>query len=196
MRANSISHKLAVTAVILLALGTSRGWGDIPIGFNGGFERPQGVTGELPVDWAPFSSKDINIGISTNIQRSGTQALEISAQGRQGSHLGVFQNLRVEPKKRYTFQAHVINSRSAPLNGNVYGMIGIEFRDSSGHEISRQISPQWNRYLSKMKWERFEVEARAPKNAAVAHFVIYLIDGDDGPSKGSVLVDDVIITRK
>ena len=196
MSANSFGYRVAASFAILAVSGIMRVWADIPIGFNGGFERPAGPVGDLPVDWEPFASDDRKLGIDTNLQRSGNQALKMSAQGREGAHLGVYQNLSVEPKKRYIFQAHVINSKDEPLNGNVYGMLGIEFRDQSGNEIAREISPQWNRYLSKMKWERFEVEAKAPRNASVAHFVIYLLDGDDGSSKGSILIDDVEITRK
>jgi hypothetical protein len=74
-------------------------------------------------------------------------------------------------------------------------MIGIEWKNSDGKEISRATSTEWDMSLSRTRWEPINVAEKAPRGAKTAAMTITLFDGDKGGA-GSCFVDDARVEMK
>jgi hypothetical protein len=157
---------------------------------NGSFEVESQEFAGMPDGWVFFSSTGRLAGMSGEIARDGSKSIKFGTHNKPLSHSGFAQQLPVEAGCSYLFTAYVMNDRSAPLAGSAYGVIGIEWKDSTKKEIRRIVSPKWDRSFSRTRWEQVRVKGQAPKNAAYAEFTIYLYDGETG-GRGSCFVDDM-----
>jgi hypothetical protein len=162
-----------------------------PAGKDPGFEE-MGAGDRALAHWDFFSSKIENIAVVTDTARSGERAIRLQVQGVKNAGLGVGQALPVTPKATYTFRAWVMNDKQDKLAGSAAGNLGIEWYDQVGDEIARVASKEWGPTLSKMRWQEFSVEAKAPPYATKVKFAIYLRDGDK-MAKGACFVDDAEI---
>lgn len=162
--------------------------------FTSGFETPTGDPGQMPESWELFTSKLPSIGTEPSQRRSGLQCAKFEAQKINGAHAGLFVKFPVDPRKKYTFGAHVMNSPLTPLARGSYGQLGIEWRDAAGKEINRALSDMWDTKSSRNRWEYFQIKTDPPPRATDGHFVIYIYDGEKGD--GSFLVDDVVIEER
>ena len=162
--------------------------------FTSGFETPTGGPGQLPESWELFTSKIPCVGTDPSQRRSGLQCAKFEAQKIKDAHAGLFVKFPVDPRKKYTFGAYVMNGPLAPLARGSYGQLGIEWHDRAGKEINRQLSDPWDAKTSRNRWEYFQIKTDPPPTATDAHFVVYIFDGEKGD--GSFLVDDVIIEER
>ena len=185
---------LAVSFSVLLAANAFAGSKDENIVKDGGFEQP-GVGEKLLLAWDNYSSKDLNIALVDTAPRSGAKCLRMWCQGKKNAHEGVSQSFDVVPKGKYTFRVYAMNDKADKFGGDVVGNLGIEWYDAEGNEISRASSKEWDGKLSKMHWEEYAVESKAPQYAAKVKFVIYLREGAKG-GKGGILIDDAEINVK
>jgi hypothetical protein len=160
---------------------------------NPGFEAPStpadADTG-APESWMSFSSKPgAGIGVTPAVKRSGEQSLTLKAPDLDNGFSGVAQPFASVPGYHYVFAANVIGDATNRLAGEAYGQIHFEWRDAQGKEISRTWGPQWKADLATRRWERFCVEADAPKDAASGIAVITFYSKNAG-GRGSFYVDD------
>ncbi|HPF99759.1 MAG TPA: hypothetical protein PLE77_06800 [Kiritimatiellia bacterium] len=162
--------------------------------FTSDFETPAGEPGQLPESWELFTSKLPCIGTEPSQRRSGLQSVKFTAQRIKDAHAGLFVKMPVDPRKKYIFSAHVMNSPLTPLSRSAYGQLGIEWHDAKGKEINRTLSDNWDDKTSRNRWEFFQIKTDPPPTATDAHFVIYIYDGDKGD--GSFLLDDVSIEER
>ncbi|HEY8241176.1 MAG TPA: hypothetical protein VIH35_07010 [Kiritimatiellia bacterium] len=187
------------TIALFLALGFAAtcaraGSKDVNIAKDPGFEEA-GVGDKILANWDYYSSKVNNMALVEGKARSGAKCLRLGCQGTKNAHLGVSQMFDVVPKGKYTFRAYVMNDKDDRLSDDVVGNIGVEWYDAEGNEISRVSSKEWDPKLSKMSWQEYEVETKAPQYASKVKFVIYLREGVKG-GKGAILVDDAEIVVK
>lgn len=159
---------------------------------NGGFEVSKPPKGE-PEGWLFFTSKMGTGTVVTNVAAEGTSCLRIRAQGTPGAVSGVTQVLPVGQNQRFTFTAKVRQMDEDKLKGGVLGQLVIEWQDFAGKELQRTISKPWKRNLGSSSWDELEIrKVKAPQGAVQAVFGVHLNDGPNG-SKGSMLVDDVVV---
>ncbi len=168
---------------------------------NPGFEAPTIQTGYSllrPEGWRIFSSLggSDEIGMSTEITHEGNQALHIAAQGVSGSFQGIGQVIPVTPRGTYEFTVYIHKDPEQPLTGTISGRLSIEWHDEDGNEIERSRSDEWcRRILRRPRWEQFSLQARAPREAASAFFVITQSDGNRPMDGGAFYVDSASIQR-
>ena len=162
---------------------------------NGSFEVESAEDPTIPAGWFPFFSKNKTIEISQSAQKSGKNSVKLSVQKVPGGHLGIAQIIPVDDGKIYTFTVHLMNNTADPLTQGTSGMIGIEWKDSNGKEISRTTSNEWDMSLSRMRWEPYSISEKAPRGAKTAAMVISFYDGDRGGS-GSCFVDEARVDMK
>jgi hypothetical protein len=160
---------------------------------NPDFEVP--VKGTKPVAWDFFASDgNVTANLVDGPARAGHQALLISAMGKPKSFGGAVQVLDVMPGQKYSMTAFVHACDTNPLDGTAYGQLVVEWQESDGTEISRVWGRAWGRNLSRVRWQKVDIDnVVAPEYASRAVFGIHLYDGA-GTSKGSVIVDDVSVT--
>lgn len=185
-----------ITAMAVCALA-----GVLPMGAGGGgsnlllnadFEVREGVR---PVRWDYFASGGVDSdGLLDSSARNGRQALILTAVGKSRAFGGVAQTVDVIPGRKYTMAAYVHTCATNPLDGTAYGQLVIEWQDAQGREIERVWGKAWGRNLSRIRWQKVEIEnAEAPVGAVKAVFGIHLYDGT-GRGRGAVVVDDVVVT--
>lgn len=179
---------------VSLALVSGAAAKDENIAKDPSFEEP-GLSGKILLNWDHYSSKQDNVALVETAPRTGQRCLRLWCQGTKNAHLGVGQMFDVVPKGKYAFRVHVMSDKNDRLAGDVVGNIGIEWYDAEGGEIARAASKEWDPKLSKMSWQEYEVESKAPQYAAKVKFVIYLREGEKG-GKGGILVDDAEIVVK
>jgi hypothetical protein len=185
----------ALGLTLFLAAGAARaGSKDVNIAKDPGFEEP-GVGDKLLLGWDHYSSKLTSLALVDGKARNGAKCLRMWCQGTKNAHCGVSQLFDVVPKGKYEFRVRVLNDKDDRLSGDVVGNIGVEWYDAEGNEISRVSSKEWDPKLSKMSWQEFEVETKAPQYAAKVKFVIYLREGEKG-GKGGIFLDDAEIIVK
>jgi hypothetical protein len=162
---------------------------------NGGFEGGKTARNE-PEAWSFFTSKMGTGTIATNAASEGTQCLRIRAQGTPGGVSGVTQELPVGQGQKFTFTAKFQHMEEDKLKGNAFGLLVVEWRDFTGKELQRSTSKPWKRSLGQPEWDEAEIrKAKPPQGAVQATFGVHLNDGPSG-SKGSMLVDDVVVTSQ
>ena len=160
---------------------------------NGGFESAD-VNAPPPRPWWFYTSKMGTATVVTNAAGEGSSCLRIRAQGASDAVTGVTQLMPVTAGQKYTFTAKLQQMNDDRLKGTAYGLLVIEWQDFSGKEIMRTVSKPWKRNLGKFDWDDVEIrKAKAPQGAVQAVFGIHLHDGAAG-TKGSMLVDDVVVT--
>lgn len=160
---------------------------------NGGFERAKPPRNEAEA-WFFYTSKMGTGTVVTNVAGEGTICLRIRTQGAPGAISGVTQTLPVEQGQKFTFTAKLQQMEEDKLKGSAFGQLVIEWRDVSGKELQRTISKPWKRNLGRSDWDEIELrKVKAPQGAVQAAFGVHLNDGPAG-SKGSMLVDDVVVT--
>lgn len=145
--------------------------------------------------WSIFWSQRLEVQVESGKVRTGSNCLKMGAQGIRDAHAGAAQTVPVQEGRRYVLMGYVTMSKDEPLGGSAYGALGIEWKNEAGCEISRVVSPPWNKSLSRMRWECVRVEGEAPKGAVQAVCVVYLYDGDSGGS-GACLVDDLFFEQR
>jgi hypothetical protein len=162
---------------------------------NGSFEVESVENPVIPAGWFPFSSKNIAIELSQTAPKSGNNCLKMSVQQVPGASLGIAQIIPVDDGVTYSFTVQVRNNNQDPLGNGAVGMIGIEWKNSDGKEISRTTSTEWDMSLSRTRWEPINVSEKAPRGAKTAAMTISLFDGDKGGS-GSCFVDEARVEMK
>jgi hypothetical protein len=185
---------LAAVFVIASSVAANAASKDENLAQDPGFEVP-GEEKRVFLHWEHFSSKSDNIAMVDTSPRSGKSCARVWCQGTKNAHLGIAQIFDVVPKGRYVFRVHVLNDKNDKLSGDVVGNLGIEWYDAEGGEISRVSSKEWDGKLSKMSWQEYEVDAKAPQFATKVKFVIYLREGERG-GKGACFIDDAEIIVK
>jgi len=160
---------------------------------NGGFERTKAPRNEAEA-WFFYTSKMGTGTVVTNAAGEGTSCLRIRAQGAPGAISGITQTLPVEQGQKFTFTAKLQQMDEDKLKGSAFGQLVIEWQDFTGKELQRTISKPWKRSLGRSAWDEVELrKVKAPQGAVQAAFGVHLNDGPAG-SKGSMLVDDVVVT--
>ena len=183
--------------VLAMGLCTPQIWAGEDCGYvtNGNFEVASADDATIPAGWFLFFSKNKTMALSQVAPRAGSNCLKMSAQDVKGANMGIGQTISVDDGKTYTFTVYVMSNPETPLTRGVYGMIGIEWKDSTGKEIYRTASPEWDPSLSRMRWELRRVSDKAPRGAKTATMTISLYDGDNG-GLGSCFVDDAEVEMK
>jgi hypothetical protein len=171
------------------------GRGDTNLLVNADFELALGAQVARPVGWDFFASGGGTYATLVDAAaRGGKKALMVSTVGRPKAFSCAAQTVSVVPGQKYSMRAYVHASEQNPMDGTAYGQLVIEWRDATGTEIGRTWGQTWGRNLSRIRWERTEIEdVVAPDNAAAAVFGIHLYDGP-GKSRGAVVVDTVSVT--
>ena len=181
----------------VMVLWTSQAWAGDDFNYvtNGGFEVASVEDAATPEGWFPFFSKDKRIELSQTAPKSGTNCLKMSVQNVPGASMGVAQIIPVDEGTTYSFTVYVMNDSANPLAREAHGMIGIEWKNSDGKEISRTTSPEWDMSLSRMRWELRRVSEKAPRGAKTAAMTISFYDGQKGGS-GACFVDEARVEIK
>lgn len=192
MKAISVCFGLAVLMGACLSSWAVEDSGYIT---NGGFEVASTEEPTIPAGWFQFFSKNKAIEISQATAKSGNNAMKFSVQGVSNGSEGIAQIIEVNDGRTYSFTVHVINDNGDPLAKGAYGMIGIEWKNSEGKEISRTMSTEWDMSLSRTRWEPINVSDKAPRGAKSAAFTISFFDGDKGGT-GSCFVDDARVEMR
>ena len=182
---------------LAMAFWLSEAWAGNDFNYvtNGEFEAASAEDATIPEGWFPFFSKEKTVGLSQTMTKSGTHSLKISVQKTPEASVGVAQIIPVDAGSTYSFSVYVRNDEGDPLTKDVHGMIGIEWKNSDGKEISRTTSPEWDVSLSRLRWELRQVSEKAPKGAKTAAMVISFYDGEKGGS-GSCFVDEARVEVK
>ena len=162
---------------------------------NGGFEAKQPESWMTLEPWVKFDSTgDLDrIEVSTNMVHSGKHSARIVSANKSRSFQGLFQQLPIEPAKRYRFAAFV----QAEQGGNCRGQISIEWTvvDNELHrEFRREWGPDWSPKDSGPGWKELSMTAEAPRGVTHARFVITQFDADQPSGGCSFLVDDASVT--
>ncbi|MBN1269200.1 MAG: hypothetical protein JXB04_06395 [Kiritimatiellae bacterium] len=163
---------------------------------NPGFEAPAGTEGEMPDGWDFFCTADKpRIGITAADKYRGSQCARLAVREVKDAAQGIFVEMPVEEKSRFTYEAYVRSDPAAPLGGSAEGMLVIEWLDAGGREVGRAASKPLDRNLSRLRWTRVSLKReRVPDGARKARFGVHIADGNrDG--KGAFLVDDVLLTE-
>lgn len=186
-----------IGVALVLVLWTAQTWAGEDFNYvtNGGFEVVSTEDPAIPAGWFPFFSKNKTIELSQAGPKSGNNCLKMSVQGVRGATMGIAQVIPVEDGTTYSFSVYVKNNNENPLGKEAHGMIGIEWKDSDGKEISRTSSPEWDMSLSRMRWESRNVTEKAPRDAKTAAMVISFYDGEKG-GVGSCWVDEARVELK
>ncbi|HEY8241287.1 MAG TPA: hypothetical protein VIH35_07570 [Kiritimatiellia bacterium] len=195
MKAKHMTVVAGMAAVVGLAAGDGAFALDLSSNLvvNAGFEAI-GPSTNRAARWEPFTSGGLAPALKTGAAKSGTNSLQLIAQGKPRSFQGVTQILDVQPGERYDMSAFVHKVSENPLKGGAYGQLVIEWLDAEGKEIERVWGPAWGKNLSRVRWEKVSIErAQAPPLAVRAVFGVHLYDGK-GAASGSVLVDDIAVT--
>jgi hypothetical protein len=182
---------------MLMVAWTTKSWSADDSGYvtNGGFEVASTEDPTVPAGWFPFFSKNKGIELSQTAPKSGNNCMKMSVQDVANGSQGIAQIIPVDDGATYSFTVHVINNNENPLAKGAYGMLGIEWKNSDGKEISRTTSTEWDMSLSRTRWESINVTEKAPRDAKTAAFAISFFDGDKGGS-GSCFVDDARVEMK
>ncbi len=164
---------------------------------NPGFEEPAASSGEAVAGWQLFTSKNVMMGLSPAQVRSGAQALKMTAQGIPEGFQGFNFPLAVAAGEEYTLGASFMSSKEDPLGGSAFVILVIEWKSADDKEISRTVSQKIPAgQMSRMRWSLFaEQDAVVPPGAVRGVFGVHLCEGKPG-GKGSVFVDDILVTRK
>lgn len=168
---------------------------------NGGFEEPVLSAGApqraCPDKWFCFSStRDSEAGVTDRRRRTGAQAFYFRAQKEADAYHGLAQKIRVDPGDELEFSVYVINDPVEPLADEAGGTVSIEWQDETGKEIGRQWGESWGVSLSRMRWERFAVTAKAPERAACAVAVLTFFSRKS-EGRGICYLDDAeLVVRK
>lgn len=162
---------------------------------NGDFEVESAENTVLPAAWFPFTSKSITVELSPAMVKSGARGLKMTVQGVKNASQGLAQIIPVEGGATYVFSVSVRNSKESPLSKGAFGTLYIEWKNSSGKEISRERSREWDMSLSRMRWESFSVTGKAPRDATQAAFSITFYDGQRG-GVGMCFVDEARVEVK
>lgn len=188
---------MGFTLAMLMVAWTTKSWAIEDSGFvtNGDFEVASSEDPTIPAGWFPFVSKSKAMELSQTSPKSGSNCLKMSVQGVSNGSEGIAQIIEVDDGRTYAFTVHVINDTSDPLAKGAHGMLGIEWKNADGKEISRTTSTEWDMSLSRTRWEPISVDEKAPRGAKTAAFVITFFDGDKGGS-GSCFVDDARVEMK
>lgn len=193
-RARAVQITITVVLLSLTCLGSvDREDGNLAA--NPGFEEPTGGEGVMPEGWMFFSSDGQAVELTDEACRSGAQSLKVKPQNVAGAHMGLATQLEVLPKERYVFSVHVRNCKEHRIDGSFHGVLSIEWLDENGEEIKRVQGKTWGKEMSRMRWTREALTAKAPYRAAQARFVINVYDGDR-ENDGYCFIDDVEITAK
>ena len=183
--------------VVLMVSWVSQSWADDDASYvtNGSFEVLSAEDPTIPAGWFPFFSKNQTMELNQTGPKSGQNCLKMSVQEVPNASMGIAQIIPVDDGVTYSFTVYVKNNNQSPLGNGAVGMIGIEWKNSDGKEISRTSSTEWDMSLSRTRWEPINVSEKAPRGAKTAAFVISLFDGDKGGS-GSCFVDDARVEMK
>ncbi len=188
-------HLLSISVMIVSA---SMAWAEeepLNLAPNPGFEETLLTDRSMPGGWDIFLATNPKLKLVTDEKRSGERCLRIETRGRAKGHQCILTSREVHARERYIFTAYLRNDKNNRLGKSAQGMLSIEWFDAEGTEIVRDGSEVWDRNLSRIRWVKYSVKARAPAGAAMANFVIHLSE-PTGPGEGSFLVDDVSIIRK
>jgi hypothetical protein len=80
------------------------------------------------------------------------------------------------------------------MRGTAYGQLVIEWKDNVGREIRRVWGKMWSKNVGRKDWEDVVINrVQAPPGAVEGAFGIHLYEGASG-GKGSILVDEVVVT--
>jgi len=167
-----------------------------PLLANGGFEEVASAKGNagtlLPEKWTLWHSPEgpsVSAGLTDRKKRSGKHSLFLKC--RKGDpYYGFVQVIPAEEGQRYRFSAYLINgSKDEALTGKSHGVLTLEWKNFYGQNISRVSSNSWGADLSESKWQRFEVEQKAPPDTKSCSCTITLVSSD-GKGKGVFYVDD------
>ena len=160
---------------------------------NGSFEWAPNNSAS-PSAWWFYTSKMGVAQLVTNVAHEGSQAVRLRAQQTSGGNSGLIQTLPVLAGRMYSLKAWVLKHDEDPLRGSAYGQLVIEWKDEMGREINRTWGKQWSKNIGHSDWERVEIrKAQAPPKAVQAAFGVHFYEGKSG-GKGSLLVDDVVVT--
>jgi len=156
---------------------------------NAGFENEDTSKPGQPVDWGVFTETGV-AGPSASTRdavHDGAIAFKLAFEGKTDRFLGVSQNVPVQAGQKFKLAAYV---RNGSLQGNTFGQVGLEWKDGTGQELSRDLGEKMTiKNLSASDWTRFELIATAPAKAASVTATITLVP--EGSTDGSILVDDV-----
>lgn len=160
---------------------------------NRSFEEPKGATGENPAGWYAWNW-DYN-GINTEVRRTGSQAIYVSAEAKPESHSGILYHYKaVKPGKTYSFSCYVRNSSKDPITAGAYGQVSIEWvKDDKEIDDTRTWGDTWGADLSASDWKLVNVTGAAPEGADSCKFVIQFFNKD---GKGIFYADDAVATEK
>lgn len=169
---------------------------------NHDFESPKVAaatdTFTHPDNWTLYSSTGTTdkLGLTSKLAQTGAQSVRLQGQGVAASYQGCFQAFDVAAGTKYVFAVQARNDAGHPLAGPSRGQISIEWKDAAGNEIDRTWGPDWGNTLSATQWTKFEMTAKAPANAARAHFVITQFDGPEAGASGGFLVDNASLSAQ
>lgn len=179
-------------AVFLVVLACHVAQGEISMA-NGGFESPDimkgAAQGTTPDNWFVFASVGTpSVGVTDSRRRDGSQSLKFQAPQSTNAFAGIAQSFDAIGENHYVFSIYVMSDPTDPLVGSSFGQVSIEWKNSSGAEISRTYGPTWNFELPSTRWERFLVEADAPADAVSGVAVVTFLTQDVN-GRGTFFVD-------
>lgn len=156
---------------------------------NGGFENEDGSKPGQPADWGVFTETGVP-GVSA-IHREqaheGSSSFKLAFEGKADRFLGLSQNVPISAGQKLKLICYVRNSS---LQNASQATLGLEWKDSTGQEISRDIGEQMGiKNTSTKDWTRFELIATAPAKTASVTAAVSL--QTNGSTDGALLVDDV-----
>ena len=156
-----------------------------PLLANGGFEDVASVKGNagepLPDLWHLWYSPEgpaVSAGLTDKKKRSGKNSLFLKC--RKGDpRYGFVQQVSVEEGQMYRFSAYLLNgSEEEALTGKSHGTLSLEWKNFYGQSVGHLVSDSWGADLSDSKWQRFEVEQKAPPGAKFCNCVIAMLSSD------------------
>ena len=156
---------------------------------NSSFEDEDSGKPGQAVEWAVFTQTGQPglSALSRDAAKDGKNSFKLAFEGKTEQFVGLSQNVPVNAGQKLKFSIYV---RNVSLQGDSYAQLGLEWKDASGKEVSRDLGEGMNPKNTRIDdWTRFEVTAAAPAGTSSVTCTVTIHTGK--ATDGAVLLDNV-----
>jgi hypothetical protein len=151
---------------------------------NPSFEVPG--TSTIFDQWTNFENAEAWFAFA----RSGAVSVKVFGNGSgQFNAAGVFQALPATPGQSFEGSAYWRNDSSDPIQGDNFGVVNIEWKDSGGNTISVDTAQAGNAGSPQNVWTQSVVTGTAPAGTVAARLVLLHLQGP-AQQPGAIFFDD------